>query len=95
MKKSLSSTILLVCLFIQKPLIGECGSIAKESSNSWKLLYNEDFESSLQIQTKWVPEDYSEIGRFTDNGDYFKKKHKDFKLPKAHRVSTSFGKKTG
>ena len=73
-------------------LLSGCSSAPKTvAPNKWKILYQENFDHAIPITSSWKNETYTETDRYSDNGEYFREKFKNFAPPKAYRISSKFG----
>jgi hypothetical protein len=72
--------------------LGLCLIAGPSHGATWELLHRENFEKvSLPATAEWREEPYTEPGRYTDNGDYFREKNPAFKPPRAYRTHGTFG----
>ena len=73
---------------VVKPAIATDATPATEK---WKMLFDEKFDHGIGTDSTWKNELYTETDRYSDNGEYFKTKFKNFKPPEAYRISAKFG----
>ena len=73
--------------------LGGCSSSAKKpvAPEKWKILYQENFDHGVPITTPWKNEIDTETDRYSDNGEYFREKFKNFEPPKSFRIHSKFG----